>query len=271
MHEGVVPNTPASHGCIRLPGSFARQLWGTTKLGARVIVSGAPVSPEPIEHARLFKFTPKPEQPENPGPAEGVPVSSDEAKAAYAMQATDRPATDNPSGGPATPETPKPAVAVKPLRPGPISVFISRKEGKLFVRKGFEPVFDVPVTFERPDQPLGTHVFTALAFNNDNTTLRWNVMLMPGGGSAPVKKAEKGKKVEVAVPTMPTWLPKRLLRHGLVDLMPFTSPSGMIVPPVDWSLPGGPTTVTVRMQTSPSRGASVGQFGCVTQTLRLWS
>jgi hypothetical protein len=48
---------------------------------------------------------------------------------------------------------------VKPLKSGRISVFVSRKEGKLFVRKGFEPVFDVPVTFERPDQPLGTHVY----------------------------------------------------------------------------------------------------------------
>jgi hypothetical protein len=90
---------------------------------------------------------------------------------------------------------------LRPLKPGPVSVFISRKEGKLFVRKGFEPVFDVPVTFEQPDQPLGTHVFTALAFNDDNTTLRWNVMSMPGGASAPAKKAEKGKKVEVAVTT----------------------------------------------------------------------
>jgi hypothetical protein len=91
-------------------------------------------------------------------------------------------------------EAPKPAVAeVKPLKPGPIAVFVSRKEGKLFVRKGFEPVFDVPVTFERPDQPLGTHVFTALAVNDDNTTFRWNVMSMPGGGSAPVKNVEKGK------------------------------------------------------------------------------
>ena len=86
---------------------------------------------------------------------------------------------------------------LRPLKPGPISVFISRKEGKLFVRKGFEPVFDVPVTFERPDRPLGTHVFTALALNDDNTTLRWNVVSMPGAGSAPVKKAAKGKKVEV--------------------------------------------------------------------------
>jgi hypothetical protein len=92
-------------------------------------------------------------------------------------------------------------VEPKPLKPGPISVFISRKEGKLFVRKGFEPVFDAPVTFEQPDRPLGTHVFTALNLNDDNTTFRWNVMTMPGGASLPAKKAEKvekGKKAPVA-------------------------------------------------------------------------
>jgi hypothetical protein len=94
----------------------------------------------------------------------------------------------------------KPAEPPKPLKPGPIAVFISRKEGKLFVRKGFEPVFDAPVTFEDPNRPLGTHVFTALAVNDDNTTLRWNVVSMPGAGSAPVKvkKSVKGKHVEPA-------------------------------------------------------------------------
>jgi hypothetical protein len=70
-------------------------------------------------------------------------------------------------------------------------VFISRKEGKLFVRKGFDPVFSTPVAFDNPDKPLGTHVYTALAIKDDNTTMRWNVMSMPGGGSA-AKKAEKG-------------------------------------------------------------------------------
>ena len=87
-------------------------------------------------------------------------------------------------------------VEPKPLKPGPIAVFISRKEGKLFVRKGFEPVFDAPVTFEDPNRPLGTHVFTALAVNDDNTTLRWNVVSMPGAGLPPVKKSVKGKRVE---------------------------------------------------------------------------
>ena len=95
---------------------------------------------------------------------------------------------------------------IKPLKSGPISVFVSRKEGKLFVRKGFEPVFDVPVTFERPDQPLGTHVYTALGVNDDNRTLRWNVMSMPGGGSEPVKKlgrkSEKVNKAEVPPPSV---------------------------------------------------------------------
>jgi hypothetical protein len=46
-------------------------------------------------------------------------------------------------------------------RPGQLSLFISRREGKLFVRKGFTPVFDTPVTIAHPEKPLGTHIFTA--------------------------------------------------------------------------------------------------------------
>ena len=253
MHQGVVPNGPASHGCIRLPEAFARQMWGITKLGVRVIVTYGDVTPVAVSNDRLFAL--KRDTPEvKPESTPETEVSSaDKIRAAYgvletaqlqsgkgnttasdafkspwdtakpgdraldamayaigapresAVTATDpKPLSDAGKSRVANTVTNTTVDELRPLKPGPVSVFISRKEGKLFVRKGFEPVFDVPVTFERPDQPLGTHVFTALAFNNDNTTLRWNVMSMPGGGSAPVKKAEKGKKVEVAVPTMPT-------------------------------------------------------------------
>jgi lipoprotein-anchoring transpeptidase ErfK/SrfK len=34
MHEGVVTGRPASHGCIRLPGAFAKRVFGLTKCGA---------------------------------------------------------------------------------------------------------------------------------------------------------------------------------------------------------------------------------------------
>jgi hypothetical protein len=229
MHQGVVPSGPASHGCIRLPESFARQLWGITKLGVRVVVTrGGETTPAPIESGRLFTYKPaEPKSDPQATPAEPASASTgtpDSTK--YAANKSDTPATDamksgSPAldamayalGAPRETTAPKPAVATavpvtgeetKPLKPGPISVFVSRKEGKLFVRKGFDPVFDMPVTFDRPDQPLGTHVFTALGANDDNTTFRWNVISMPGGGTTPVKKAEKGKdktkKVEVAPP-----------------------------------------------------------------------
>jgi lipoprotein-anchoring transpeptidase ErfK/SrfK len=71
------------------------------------------------------------------------------------------------------------AVAEKPLKPGPISVFVSRKERKLFVRKGFDPVFSVPVTIANPDQPLGNHVFTAVELINDGAAMRWLAVSVP--------------------------------------------------------------------------------------------
>jgi L,D-transpeptidase catalytic domain len=45
----------------------------------------------------------------------------------------------------------------------PVSIFISRKTQRLYVRRGFEPVLDVAVTIRDPEQPIGTHVFTAVA------------------------------------------------------------------------------------------------------------
>src|SRR5262252_4600679 len=58
-------------------------------------------------------------------------------------------------------------------RPGQLSLFVSRREGKLFVRKGFTPAFDVPVTIAQPEKPLGTHIFTASRSANASPGLRW--------------------------------------------------------------------------------------------------
>jgi lipoprotein-anchoring transpeptidase ErfK/SrfK len=38
MHEGFVPNHPASHGCIRLPGDAARKLFAEIPIGTLVTV-----------------------------------------------------------------------------------------------------------------------------------------------------------------------------------------------------------------------------------------
>jgi hypothetical protein len=58
----------------------------------------------------------------------------------------------------------------------PVSVLVSRKTGRLYVRQGFEPVLEVPIVIDRPDQPLGTHVFTAMATHASGKALSWQVV-----------------------------------------------------------------------------------------------
>jgi lipoprotein-anchoring transpeptidase ErfK/SrfK len=74
---------------------------------------------------------------------------------------------------------PEPAVAAAPKRSGQIAVFVSKKDGKLYVRQDFAPLFDVPVTIAPSDRPLGTHVFTAQTDKDDANLLHWSVVSMP--------------------------------------------------------------------------------------------
>ena len=53
MHQGRLPGYPASHGCIRLPRDFAKDLFGITERGLHVVVTREPAEPESIRHAIL--------------------------------------------------------------------------------------------------------------------------------------------------------------------------------------------------------------------------
>ena len=63
----------------------------------------------------------------------------------------------------------------------PVSVLISRKTQRLYVRQAFEPIFESPVTIADPDRPIGTHVFTAMERLTGNTTMRWSVVSLNSG------------------------------------------------------------------------------------------
>jgi hypothetical protein len=45
MHAGHLPGYPASHGCIRMPMGFARQLYGVTRLGMTVVITDSDALP----------------------------------------------------------------------------------------------------------------------------------------------------------------------------------------------------------------------------------
>src|SRR3954470_23417390 len=60
MHAGVLPGYPASHGCIRMPMSFAMKLWGWTRMGARVVVTPGELTPSSFAHPLLSGQKPAP-------------------------------------------------------------------------------------------------------------------------------------------------------------------------------------------------------------------
>jgi hypothetical protein len=63
----------------------------------------------------------------------------------------------------------------------PISVFISRKTQRLYVRRAFAPILETAVTILEPERPIGTHVFTAMERTNDDTAMRWSVVSLDSG------------------------------------------------------------------------------------------
>ena len=317
MHAGVVPGYPASHGCIRLPAGFAPQLFGMTKMGARVIVTPRDVTPVEFTHTLLPlpKMQPAPVMPagaqQAAAPADaGVELASmgtqtstmttaavpevaaapaetaallnpiayaaalkkravadktiadqaakdalavaqtagaearqaveDMRKAEAAVTAAQatiaaidariaapvaQPVAATPAATGSTVEADKAAAqselaraqsaleeartrdAVKSpaafnaveawkravaageaaadlvgeasRRGEQVSVFISKKEGRIFIRQDWKDVWEAPITFRDPDRPIGTHVYTAVEAAPDGASMRWTAMSMP--------------------------------------------------------------------------------------------
>src|SRR5262249_8629305 len=80
----------------------------------------------------------------------------------------------------------------------PISVFVTRKLSRLFVRQGFTPLFDVPVKIQNPEESLGTHVFTVMGPENEGSAVRWSVVSIPEQStSADFTKERKVPKQQI--------------------------------------------------------------------------
>jgi hypothetical protein len=84
-------------------------------------------------------------------------------------------------------------VETAPATHGPIAIFVSRKEKKIYVRQNFTPLFYAPVTIADPEQPFGTMVFTAMDYLDDGATFRWNVVSFPGERSKVKRVADNDR------------------------------------------------------------------------------
>jgi len=298
LHAGVIPGYPASHGCIRLPHHFAAELWGMTKMGARVIVApedtvaieltsprlplptltpaseGAPADqakPElvsmglggprtdgaeaaqvaaprllnPLERARAAK-TRTAAAASTTGKAAKAATEQSAARAAQAnkviaglrnaemalakaqgrldaaIKALDAVKTPEAAergkaavtaaeaaladAGKASDEARAleaaatseamaaaraawdaenasriAAVEAKAAERGtdPISIFISRKTSRLYIRQAWGPVHEAAVTIRDPEAPIGTHTYLAVEPAADSKSLRWLSVTFP--------------------------------------------------------------------------------------------
>jgi hypothetical protein len=204
LHAGVVPGYPASHGCIRLKTDFAIRLWHLTKRGTRVIIARDDVQPVEITNPHLFKPKAVPGSPEfqtatvagksidTAAATHGSLVSNAETPEAASLQV--------PGSAPA---------GVAPKKIVPISVFVSRKLSKLFVRRGFSPLFDIPVKIENPEEPLGTHVFTAMEFQNEGAAIRWTVVSIPEEFPRMSERATKERRASAKQTALSAPLPDK--------------------------------------------------------------
>jgi L,D-transpeptidase-like protein len=285
LHAGNLPGQPASHGCVRLPMAFARQLFDTTELGMRVLIVREDMAPSDISHPALFRSKPVPRDlalaaPRGPKlaavAAEGDVVPGSErhlqalqsvatAKAAEVEPATRRQRETRAAAARAASDAAGAARAVRSgeadlaraegalkdaerrletatspqakerieaaraktqtrieevqarlqaarlqeqarretaeraeeeakaaatardqaaqaaeeavRRTFPVSVFVSRKTQRLYVRKGNMPVFEAPALIRDPQAPIGTFVFTAVDLGAANE-MRWTVVSM---------------------------------------------------------------------------------------------
>ncbi len=60
----------------------------------------------------------------------------------------------------------------------PVSIFISRKTERLYVRQAFQDVLESPITIRDAGSPIGTHIYTALDYTNSGADLRWSAVSM---------------------------------------------------------------------------------------------
>ncbi|HUD86239.1 MAG TPA: L,D-transpeptidase [Xanthobacteraceae bacterium] len=208
-------------------------------------VAAAPAVPEPVKTAQTIDGDKTTDASAAPNPAPPAAANGSDpavAPAAAAPQAEPAKSLALPDTATALRPTlqadppPAPAaqaVPVPPAKPaalldaeaashGPIAIFVSRKEKKIYVRQRFAPLFDAAITIDQPDRPLGTLIFTALDYLPDGATLRWNVVAMPAEPPKPPKPSRsanndrqivryvRGRRVieervaaPVAAPTLP--------------------------------------------------------------------
>ena len=79
-------------------------------------------------------------------------------------------------------------------RLSPVSILVSKKDNKVYIRQAFAPVLEASATIRDPEMPLGTHVYIATA-HTDGSSLHWTTVSLPTSAkSADETRTRRGRE-----------------------------------------------------------------------------
>lgn len=244
LHEGRLPGYPASHGCVRLPREFAKNLYSQTSRGHHVVVTKELVKPTPIRHRGLIQpgdyrttVASLAESESVPQPLRGALDDSSTANAAAQLQIPENPHFDKPLRMIVTLDSKhQHARTLQKLlnemgyNAGPVDGVIGRKtraamrlyqeeadlpisddltpaflnhlysevgyenvpNATIRVRRKFRDIYQAPVFVKDPEADIGTHVFTALDFEQGDLSVDWIALPAEGErGGRPEKVLDR--------------------------------------------------------------------------------
>lgn len=101
-------------------------------------------------------------------------------------------------------------------RQRPVTVLFSKHSSKMYVRQGYDPVFEADISFETPDAPVGTHVYHAVDYTADGKDLEWMAVT---AARKPLKvtktrRSRKSRKTRIKQVFDPSW-PAQSLKNAL--------------------------------------------------------
>jgi hypothetical protein len=153
----------------------------------------------------------------------------------------------------------------------PITIFVSREAGRVFVHQSFRPVMDMPIEISDPDRPLGTHIFTAQQIDDDPDSVRWVGLTLerPAGGHSispssrqkrplGADRASRANLASAAAALDRIELPQPVLAR----IMPVLQPgSTVIVSDLGKSIENGPgTDIIVQTKGEAAAARSIANF-----------
>ena len=74
----------------------------------------------------------------------------------------------------------------------PVSILVSKKDNRVYVRQGLAPVLDAPAIIREPEIPLGTHLYIATS-QSEGPTLGWSVVSLPSSINLEAPPQRRGR------------------------------------------------------------------------------